>query len=135
MITIRHHSLTYIFAGVTVLGLALMPLFFTASCRSLQQTSGELKARETLRAMTRDGLPPAEAPVARIETDFPRTTAAALARIVRARIKMNAQDYAGAASLLDATAIRDHTLVGDYALFLRADALDKVGRQVDARTA
>ncbi|MDX6613050.1 MAG: soluble lytic murein transglycosylase, partial [Blastocatellia bacterium] len=42
---------------------------------------------------------------------------------------------AGAASLLDATAIRDHTLVGDYALFLRADALDKVGRQVDARTA
>lgn len=135
MITIRHNRFTYICAGLTVVVLAIMPLFFTASCRSLQQTPAELRARETLRAMTRKGLPPAEAPVARIESDFPRTTAGALARIVRARIKMNAQDFAGAAALLDAGAIRDHTLIGDYALFLRAGALHQVGRQVDARSA
>ena len=94
--------------------LAVMPLFFTASCRSLQQTPAELKARETLRAMTRNGLPPAEAPLARIESDFPGTTAAALARIIRARIKINAQDYAGGAALLDASVIRDQTTIADY---------------------
>ena len=135
MINLRHHSFTYIFAAVTVAALLLVPLFSTASCRSLQQTPAEVKARETLRAMTRNGLPPSEEPVARIESAFPRTTAAALARIIRARIKLDAQDFAGAAAMLDSSIIRDRTLIGDYALYLRASALDRGGRQVDARAA
>jgi soluble lytic murein transglycosylase len=135
MINLRHHSFTYIFAAVTVVALLLVPLFSTASCRSLQQTPAEVKARETLRAMTRNGLPPSEEPVARIESDFPRTTAAALARIIRARIKFDAQDFAGAAAMLDSNIIRDRTLIADYALYLRASALDRSGRQVDARAA
>ena len=52
--------------------------------------------------MTRGGVLPSEDVVARIESDFPRSKAAALARIVRARIRLNAKDFAGAASLLDA---------------------------------
>ena len=40
--------------------------------------------------------------VAAIENQFPNTKAAGLARVLRARIKLNAKDYAGAASLLDA---------------------------------
>jgi soluble lytic murein transglycosylase len=135
MITLRHHRLTYLLAGMAVLVIGVMPLFLTASCRSLQQTPAEVKARETLRAMTRNGLPPSEEPVARIESDFPRTTAAALARIIRARIKFEAQDFAGAAAMLDSNIIRDRTLIGDYALYLRASALDRGGRQVDARAA
>jgi len=135
MINFRHHRVLYLVAGMAVITLSVMPLMFSASCRSLQQTPAELKARETLRAMTRDGVPPAEAPVGRIETDFPGTTAAALARIIRARIKINAQDFAGAAALLDSNLIREQTTIADYALFLRANALDQVGRQVDARAA
>jgi soluble lytic murein transglycosylase len=135
MITLRHHRFIYLFAGMAVLIIAVMPLFLTASCRNLQQTPAEVKARETLRAMTRNGLPPSEEPVARIESDFPRTTAAALARIIRARIKLEAQDFAGAAAMLDSNIIRDRTLIADYALYLRASALDRGGRQVDARAA
>jgi len=112
---------------------ALAPLFLVASCRSLQQTSQELKARETLRAMTRGGVMPAEDGVARIESDFPKTTAGALAKIIHARIRLNAKDYAGAASLLDSSAIKDYTVIGDYGLWMRADALQQANRRVETR--
>lgn len=85
--------------------------------------------------MTRAGILPADEVVARIETDFPRTKAAALARMVRARIKVRANDYAGAATLLDTNLVRDHTSIGDYALFMRANALEQAGRSAEARAA
>lgn len=135
MLNIRKHRFAYILAGLAVIMISALPLFFSASCRSLQQTQAELKARETLRTMTRGGIFPAEDPVARIESDFPRTTAAALARIVRARIKKNARDFNGAASLLDDGNIRNNTAIGDYALFMRASALDQAGRRGEARAA
>src|SRR5207302_8528097 len=91
--------------------------------------------RETLRAMTRGGVLPAEDAVVSIESDFPKTTAGSLARIVHARIKLNAKDFAGAASLLDSSAIRDYTVVGAYALWLRAGALEQANRRVEARAA
>src|SRR5204863_3365769 len=78
---------------------------------------------------------PAEDAVARIESDFPKTTAGSLAGIVHARIKLNAKDFAGAAALLDSSAIRDHTVIGDYALWLRAGALEQANRRVEARAA
>ncbi len=111
----------------------IAPLFLIAGCRTLQQTPQEMKARETLRSMTRGGVLPAEDAVARIESDFPKTTAGALARIVHARIKLNAKDFAGAASLLDSSAIRDYTVIGDYGLWLRAGALEQANRRVEAR--
>src|SRR5947209_240060 len=120
MLTLRQHRLLFIFMSLSTVVGALAPLFLIAGCRTLQQTPQELKARETLRAMTRGGVLPAEDAVARIESDFPRTTAGALARIVHARIKVNAKDFAGAASLLDTSAIRDYTVVADYALWMRA---------------
>jgi soluble lytic murein transglycosylase len=112
---------------------AMAPLFLIAGCHALQQTPPELKARETLRAMTRGGVLPAEDAVARIESDFPKTTAGSLAKIVRARIKLNAKDFAGAAALLDSSAIREYTVIGDYALWLRASALEQANRRVEAR--
>jgi soluble lytic murein transglycosylase len=111
------------------------PLFLIAGCRTLQQTPQELKARETLRAMTRGGVLPTEDAVARIESDFSKTTAGALAKIVHARIRLNAKDYAGAAALLDTSAIRDYTVIGDYALWMRAQALEQAGRRAEARAA
>ena len=134
MINIRNRRFAYILAGLAVVMVSVLPLFFSGSCRSPQQTQSELKARETLRTITRGGAFPAEDQVARIESEFPRTTAAALARMVRARIKTNARDFAGAAALLDDGNIRNNTAIGDYALFMRASALDQAGRRGEART-
>ena len=83
--------------------------------------------------MTRGGVLPSEDVVARIETEFPRTRAAALARIVRARIRMNQKDFAGAATLLDSSLIASHSQLGDYALFMRASALEQAGQVAEAR--
>src|SRR5712692_8266096 len=135
MLTFRKHRFTFILMSLSTIFVALAPLFLVAGCRTLQHTPQELQARETLRAMTRGGVLPAEDALASIESDFPKTTAGALAKIVRARIKLNAKDYAGAASLLESSAIRDYTVIGDYGLWLRADALAQANRRVEARAA
>ncbi len=129
------HRLLLILVGLAIVAGASLPAFMTASCLTRQQTPAELRALDNLRAVTRGGVLPAEEVVARIESEFPRTKAAALARIVRARIKLNAKDYAGAAALLDASVIRDHSLLADYALFMRGSALEQAGRSPEARVA
>src|SRR5438552_19169977 len=101
MITLRKHRFAFILMSLSTILIALAPLFLIASCRPLQQTPQELQARQTLRSMTRGGVLPAEDAVAKIEKDFPKTTAGSLAKIVIARIKMNAQDDSGAAAILD----------------------------------
>jgi soluble lytic murein transglycosylase len=133
MITFRKHRFAFIFFGLMAAVVAVTPLFLIAGCRTLQQTPQELQARETLRAMTRGGVLPSEDAVVRIESDFPKTTAGALAKIVHARIKLNAKDFAGAAALLDASTIRDYTVIADYALSMRADALEQAGRRGEVR--
>lgn len=132
----RQHRITFIIIGLVVLiGASLAP-FLSASCSTRQQgTPAELKAIETLRSMTRGGVLPAEDAVARIESEFPDTKAAGLARMVRARIKLKANDSAGAAALLEARVIRQRTALGDYALLMRARALEQLGRRVEARAA
>ncbi|HEY6046842.1 MAG TPA: tetratricopeptide repeat protein, partial [Pyrinomonadaceae bacterium] len=135
MITLRRHRFAFIVTGLLAATGAVAPLFLIAGCRTLQQTPPELQARETLRSMTRGGVLPAEDAVARIESDFPGTTAGALAKIVHARIKLNAKDFAGAATLLDSNTIRDYTVIPDYALSMRAGALEQANRPGEARTA
>jgi soluble lytic murein transglycosylase len=132
----RQHRITFIIIGLVVLiGASLAP-FLSASCSTRQQgTPAELKALATLRAMTRGGVLPSEDAVARIESEFPDTKAAGLARMVRARIKLKANDFAGAASLLEANVIRQRTALGDYALLMRARALEGANRRVEARAA
>ncbi len=135
MIILRKHRFAIIVAGLFVIFGITAPLFLIGGCHTLQQTSQELQARETLRSMTRGGVLPAEAAVARIESDFPKTTAGALANIVHARIKINAKDFAGAASLLDVSAIRDYTVIGDYALSMKASSFEQANRPTEARAA
>src|SRR5213593_2599836 len=135
MISFRKHRFAFVLMSLSTIFAAVVPLFLIVGCRTLQQTPPELKARETLRAMTRGGVLPAEDAVARIESDFPKTTAGAPAKIVHARIKLNAKDFAGAAALLDSSAIRDYTVMPDYALSLRAGALEQADRRAEARTA
>jgi soluble lytic murein transglycosylase len=135
MITLRKHRFAFILFGLMAAVVTLTPLFLIAGCRTLQQTPQELQARETLRGMTRGGVLPSEDAVARIESDFPKTTAGALAKIVHARIKLNAKDFAGAAALLEASTIREYTVIADYALSMRAGALEQAGRRGEARAA
>lgn len=135
MITIRQHRFAFILMSLSTILIAVVPLFLVASCQSLQQTPQELKARETLRTMTRGGVLPAEDAVAKIEKDFPNTTAGALARVIHARIRLKANDFAGAASLLDNKAIRDHTVINDYALSMRGETLESLNRHTEARAA
>jgi soluble lytic murein transglycosylase len=134
-INFRKHRLTLIIVGlVVVIGASIAP-FMSASCSTKQQRQvpGEVKALEQLRGMTRGGVLPAEDAVARIENDFPNTKAAGLARLLRARIKIKQGDFAGGISILDSSVIRDRTALGDYALLLRARALEQLGRRTEAR--
>lgn len=132
--TFGKHRLILILIGLAVIVGASVPTFMIASCLTRQQTPAEIRALDTLRVQTRGGALPPDDIVARIESDFPRTKAAGLARMVRARIKVRANDYAGAAALLDTNVIRDHTSLGDYALFMRGNALEQTGRLAEART-
>ena len=133
MISVAKHRLVFIFIGVALLAVASLPFLMNASCLTRPQTPGEQRALDSLRSMTRNDALPAETVVAEIENQFPRSKAAALARILRARIKINAKDFAGAASLLDSKLISEHTSIQDYALFMRAGALEQAGKMAEAR--
>lgn len=135
MITLRKHRFAFILMSLSTILVALAPLFLIASCRPLQQTPQELKARETLRTMTRGGVLPAEDAVVKIEKDFSKTTAGSLAKIVHARIRLNVKDFAGAASLLDSSAIAEYTVIADYALWMKGNALEQANRRAEARAA
>src|SRR6185295_6174968 len=126
MIHIRKHRLAFFLMSLSTVIAIVAPLFLITSCQNLQQTPQELKARETLRAMTRGGVLPSEAVVAKLENDFPRTTAGTLAKMVHARIKLKNNDYADAAALLDSGNFADYTTIGDYALWMRGNALEQL---------
>jgi soluble lytic murein transglycosylase len=128
------HRLILIVIGLVVVVGASLPTFMTASCLTRLQTPAEAKALDNLRAQTRGGILPADDVMVRLESDFPKTKAAGLARMVRARIRIRANDYAGAAALLDTNLVRDYTSLGDYALFMRGNALEQSGRLAEART-
>ncbi|HYX42895.1 MAG TPA: tetratricopeptide repeat protein, partial [Pyrinomonadaceae bacterium] len=131
----RQHRTTLIIIGlVIVIGASIAP-FMSASCSTHHRESppGEATALEQLRNMTRGGVLPAEDVVAKIETDFPNTKAAGLARLLRARIRIKQGDFAGGIALLDSSVIRDRTALGDYALLMRARALEQLNRRVEAR--
>lgn len=129
----KKHRLVFILIGVALVAVTSLPFLMSASCLTRPQTPGEQQALESLRSMTRNDALPAETVVTDIENKFPRTKAAALARMLRARIKLQARDYAGAATLLDTRLIGDQTALADYALFMRANALEQAGKTEEAR--
>jgi len=129
----RNQRFLLLIMGLAVAIGASFPAFMTASCLTRQQTPAEAKALADLRAMTRGGVLPSESIITKIEADFPGTRAAALARIVRARIRLNGKDFGGAATLLNDPQIAAHTSIAEYALQLQANALEQAGKQAEAR--
>ena len=128
---VAKHRLLLIFVGVALVAVCSVP--FLLKARSRPQTPAAQKALESLRNMTRNDVLPSEDVVAGIENQFPGTKTAALARLLRARIKIKAGDYAGAATLLDSKLFAQHTAIADYALSMRAAALAQLGKHVEAR--
>ncbi|HMF56326.1 MAG TPA: transglycosylase SLT domain-containing protein [Pyrinomonadaceae bacterium] len=133
----RQHRVTLIIIGiVVVLGALIAPFtFMSASCSTRPQTVAEDSALDQLRAMTRNGVLPSEGAVAQIESAFPNSKVAGIARMIRARIHLKNNDASGAAQLLDSAVIRERTELGDYALYMRAQALEQMGRRGEARSA
>jgi peptidoglycan lytic transglycosylase len=130
---VAKHRLLFIFIGVALVAVVSLPFVLSASCVTRPQTLGDQKALDNLRSMTRNDVLPSEDVVAGIENQFPHTKTAALARILRARIKLKAGDAAGAASLLDTKLIAEQTSLADYALSLRGSALEQAGKTPEAR--
>jgi soluble lytic murein transglycosylase len=130
---VGRNRLLLVIAGVILVIGASLPFVLSASCSTRTQTVADQKALDNLRNLTRNDALPSEEVVTQIEKQFPDTRVAALARMLRARIKLNAKDYAGAATLLDTKLIRDQTSIADYALFMRAGALEQAGKNAEAR--
>ena len=98
---------------------------FTAACSAQQQT--EQQALDSLRDLARGGKLPPESVAADIEKRFAGKTAGTLAKLLRARIRFDAKDYAAAAAILNSPDLATRTSVGDHALWLRGTALQLAG--------
>jgi soluble lytic murein transglycosylase len=131
---INRRATFVVFISAVLLAAALLPLM-SASCSTQQPRPDEPQAFERLRALTRGGALPAEPIVAQIAAEHAGARAGALARALQARLRLEAKDFAGVASLLDTKDIARHTAIGDHALWMRAEALEKAGRRVEARAA
>ena len=132
---LRSRRATFALAACAALVLASALPLTVASCRTQKAPPDEPAAFERLRLLTRGGVLPAEPQLAQLANAYKGTRTGSLAQLVRARVRYAANDFAGAAELLRATGFKDETRVGDYALWLRGDALDKAGRRAEARAA
>lgn len=97
---------------------------------SAQQS--EEQALASLRAMTSNGKLPAESFAADLETQFANKKTGALAKLLRARIRFETGDFAGAAAMLTSDVFRQKTDLAEYALWLRGKALQSAGDHAEA---
>lgn len=115
-------------AAVGAVGLALT-FFLSASLppgvSALTQEQGRARLRAAAAAAN-------EAELQRIETAAPRSEEAALARLLRGYLRLQAKDYAAAITLLDEAMISRYSKLGDYALYYRGQALQALGRNEEA---
>ncbi len=97
----------------------------TVSCDAQPRPAED--ALRSLRDVTANGRLPAESVVADIERRFAGTETGALAKLLRARIRFENKDFRGAAEMLSGDEFARLTAVGDYALWLRGQALQNAG--------
>ena len=74
-----------------------------------------------------------EAALQRVETDYANSEEAALAKLLRGYLRLQAKDYANAIPLLSDPALVNKTELGDYALYHRAQALQDSGNAPQAQ--
>ncbi len=73
-----------------------------------------------------------EAELQRVESSFQGTEEASLARLLRGYLRLQARDYRNAASVLADPGIARLTMLGDYALYYRSQALQESGHGEEA---
>jgi soluble lytic murein transglycosylase len=73
-----------------------------------------------------------EVELQRVETSFPNTQEAALAKLLRGYLRLQAKDNANASFLLGDEMIGRHSALGDYALYYRGQALQQAGSYQEA---
>lgn len=116
--------------------LLILPLIaFTVSCSASEPQQSEEQALQSLRQMMKGEKLPPESVVLQVENRLPNTRTGALAKILRARIRLSANDGIGAANILDSSVIRQKTDLADYALWLRGKAFLQAARYAEAQNA
>jgi hypothetical protein len=117
LIPLRHQLLNLQRAlAAAVLPVVMLITPMTASCQRGQADpdAGIEDLRELVRSSSER---PAVVDLTRIESRFPRTRSAALARFLRGYLYFSAQNYQAAIDALDGRAIGSTTALGDYVLF------------------
>ena len=127
---LRFSFVSFITNSLIVLSLVFVPL--SANCSAAVRQMSEDDALKALRQLTKDGKLPPENVVLEIENRFAKTKTAALAKLLRARIRFENNDFDGAANILDSDVFRQKTKLADYALWLRGKALLQVGKHPEA---
>lgn len=113
-----------------VLVSAVVPM--TASCQRSQMEAD--RGLADLRAIVANSQgKPAASELSRIESKYSNTKAASLARFLRGYLYYNSQSYEAAADALDPKSIAAHSMLGDYALFYRAESLRALNSASSAR--
>ena len=104
----------------------------TVSCQksAAEQDRGIEELRELVKSAS--GRPAAD-DLNRIESRFPRTRTAALARFLKGYLYYSAQNYKDAIEAFDTRAISGTTALGDYAFFYRAESESANDVKRDAR--
>lgn len=120
--------------SLILVSLVLPLTVFTVSCSAIEPLQTEEQALQSLRQMMKSGKLPPESVVLQIENRFPNTRTGALAKLLRAQIRLSGNDGIGAANILDSGIFRQKTDVADYALWLRGKALLQAERFADAQT-
>ncbi|MEK7724740.1 MAG: tetratricopeptide repeat protein, partial [Acidobacteriota bacterium] len=110
-------------------------LIFAAFSLNCSAQQSEEQALQSLRQIMKDGKLPPESAVQQIESRFANTKTGALCKLVRANIRLAANDFNGAAEILNSNLFAQKTTVGDYALWLRGKALLQSGRFGEAQIA
>ena len=111
-------------------GFLLIP--FTTACSALVTQMSEEQAAQILRSLTKDGKLPSENVVLDIENRFSKTKTGALAKLLRARIRFETNDFNGAATILNSPVFREKTTVADYTLWMRGKSLQQAGNHTEA---
>ncbi|MGE0129374.1 MAG: transglycosylase SLT domain-containing protein [Blastocatellales bacterium] len=112
--------------SIAALGFALISV---ASQVPIRPAAAQDKAGAQLQAAAAAN---SESELQRVESAFPGTREAALARLLRGYLRFQAKDFSNAANILADQNIARLTAVGDYALYYRGQALQESGSAVEA---
>ncbi len=97
----------------------IMPMTVSCQRSAANRDNGIEELRSLVHAASGK---PTVAELARIESKYPRTRTAALARFLRGYLAHEAQNYQAAVDAFDAQSINGATSLGDYAFFYRAES-------------